>query len=132
MAADLDPRFRPPACCILAIEDACRRILPTIREAAHACGYAIGVHGSMARDFDLIAAPWVEEAGEPELLVKVIVSELKKFFNDEGVYWQAREHWTAKPHGRLALTIFFQPRLCVETPAGAFPIIDLSIMPRAG
>lgn len=132
MAADLDPRFRPPACFIPAIEDVCTRILPTIREAAHACGYAIGVHGSMARDFDLIAAPWADEAGEAELLVTTIVSELRKFFGDDGVYWLAREHWTAKPHGRLALTIFFQARHCVETPAGAFPVIDLSIMPRAG
>lgn len=33
-----------------------------IRELAKEIGYAIGAHGSLERDLDLIAAPWSEEA----------------------------------------------------------------------
>lgn len=39
--------------------------LPDFRliwEVARGCGYAIGLHGSMKRDVDLIAVPWTDEA----------------------------------------------------------------------
>lgn len=33
--------------------------LPKLRATARAAGYALAVHGSMRRDLDLIAIPWV-------------------------------------------------------------------------
>jgi len=40
-----------------------------ISEIGRKTGYAIGVHGSLKRDFDLIAVPWVDEAvGSSELI----------------------------------------------------------------
>lgn len=129
MGADLDPRFRPPACCAPAIRAKCGEWLPVIREAARGAGYAIGVHGSLERDLDIIAAPWTDEPAEPKTLVVSIVEALRKHVGDDGVYWKAEEHWTARPHGRVSLTIVFQCRHLVETPNGAFPFIDLSIMP---
>jgi hypothetical protein len=47
-------------------------LLPEIRKIAEAHGYAIGLHGSMMRDFDLIAAPWIEDASPAEVLVEKI------------------------------------------------------------
>jgi hypothetical protein len=44
-------------------------IIPEIRKIGKRCGYAIAVHGSMERDLDLIAAPWVDGALKPETLV---------------------------------------------------------------
>lgn len=46
--------------------------LPAIRIAAKECGYAIGLHGSLNRDFDLIAVPWVEEYSTVEILAQKI------------------------------------------------------------
>lgn len=131
MSTDLEERYRPPKECEPAIRAKSEELLPVIREAARPCGYAIGQHGSMVRDIDLIAAPWVAEAAEPIDLIKAIVTGLKAHFGDDGVYWQAADAWEKKPHGRAGVTIFFQGRHGVRTPAGAFPFIDLSIMPRA-
>lgn len=44
-------------------------ILPIVREVAKSCGYAIAIHGSMTRDLDLIAVPWVEKHLKPETLL---------------------------------------------------------------
>lgn len=44
-------------------------ILPVIRETAKRCGYAIALHGSMTRDLDLVAVPWVKHHLKPETLV---------------------------------------------------------------
>jgi len=34
-------------------------VYPELAELCRDCGYALAVHGSLARDFDLIAIPWV-------------------------------------------------------------------------
>lgn len=44
----------------------------TYTRVARRHGYAIGVHGSMSRDLDLIAVPWVESASSPDELLKEI------------------------------------------------------------
>lgn len=51
--------------------------LPKMREMARLHGYALGVHGSQKRDFDLIAIPWVDDASDPAPLIKdlAIVAE---------------------------------------------------------
>lgn len=35
-----------------------------LTEVARSHGYAMAVHGSMARDFDLICIPWTDTASE--------------------------------------------------------------------
>lgn len=37
-------------------------LYPILCEAARACGYALAIHGTMQRDLDLVAVPWVDEA----------------------------------------------------------------------
>jgi hypothetical protein len=91
-------------------------LLPPMRLAARGCGYAIAVHGSEQRDIDLVAIPWTTCADEPELLVQRLVGVIA------GVLGRAvpAKDWTAKPHGRRALSII--------TAGDSY--VDLSIMPR--
>lgn len=37
------------------------RLIGPIRAIAKEHGYAVGVHGSLARDIDLILVPWIEK-----------------------------------------------------------------------
>lgn len=91
------------------------RYYSIIRCTAWQYGYAIGMHGSFTRDLDLIAVPWTDRTGEPDHLVKVIVSRTDL----------AIQHGSpsTKPHGRIVYTLtlpgFGDPRW-----------IDLSIMPK--
>lgn len=128
MGADMDERFRPPPEFKAAIRAKCEELLPVIRAAARGVGYAIGVHGSMERDLDLIAAPWVSCAVLPDDLLRAIARGLREHLGDDGVYWRLDDAGAA--HGRMWGTIIFQGRHVVQTPMGAFPFLDISIMPR--
>lgn len=89
--------------------------LPDFRliwKVARECGYAVGLHGSMARDCDMIAAPWVEEAVPP----LVLVDRLCKALNAHIVGFIER-----KPLGRIAVILGCD---------GYIKAIDLSIMPK--
>lgn len=41
-----------------------------LAEIAREHGYALAVHGSLARDFDLICIPWVESPSAPDDVVR--------------------------------------------------------------
>jgi hypothetical protein len=49
-----------------------KKLIEPIRVVARAHGYAIGVHGSLKRDIDLIAVPWSQEASTPKVLADAI------------------------------------------------------------
>jgi hypothetical protein len=76
-----------------------RARLPAIREAAREHGYAIGVHGSERRDFDLIACPWREGASDPDTLAHAVAMAAC------GITRQGPYDWTKKPLGRVAVSI---------------------------
>ena len=79
---------------------------------AREVGYAVGLHGSLKRDMDLIAVPWAEEAvGNAEL-----IDHLCKGL--PAVRIGGPEH---KPHKRVAVTLQMD---------GYFKPIDLSIVYR--
>lgn len=67
-----------------------------IWRTARAQGYSVGLHGSMRRDCDLIAAPWIEEAASAEDLIAALCAALN-----------ARQvgEIERKPLGRVALTL---------------------------
>lgn len=88
-------------------------MLPRIREVARALGYAVGVHGSMVNDCDLIAVPWVDDAAPAELLADAVRNAL------EG--WQANRCPGTKPHGRMVWSFSLDPT----------HYIDLSVIPLA-
>ena len=97
--------------------------LPAIREAAKKHGYAIGVHGSMRRDLDLIAVPWGGVYTTASILAEAI-QVAACGINQHGYSW---EH---KPLGRIATSfpICWSP----PTESGTLVInsghIDLSVM----
>jgi hypothetical protein len=96
-------------------------MIPVVTRIARRHGYAIGVHGSMSRDLDLIAVPWVDDANDPALMVEEILrltdGKIAKHPNMPEADWIE-----VKPHGRRAWTIVFD---------GAWHSIDLSVMPKA-
>ena len=86
-------------------------LLPDIRKVAADCGWAIGIHGLLSNDLDLMAMPWTEECASADNLANIIQSVVdnggRPYIKTEGV----------KPHGRVVYTIY----------AGN-SYIDLSIM----
>lgn len=97
------------------------QLMPKLREVARAKGYAIGLHGSMLRDLDLIAVPWVEEAASDRELVDAMAAAFDGFVvgatRDKG--WSA-EVGHPRPHGRRTWNICF----------GGNPFVDVSVAPR--
>jgi hypothetical protein len=83
-----------------------------IWQLAREAGYSIGIHGSLKRDVDLIAAPWTEEAvGNAELIDRLCAGlNAKRISGPE-----------YKPHGRVAVNLQVD---------GYVKTIDLSILPR--
>lgn len=88
-------------------------MIPYITRIARRHGYAIGVHGSMGRDLDLIAVPWVVDANEPEALIE----EIARLTDGRIVQQKPGE---VRPHGRRSWNIVFD---------GAWHFLDISVMP---
>jgi hypothetical protein len=90
--------------------------LPDFRliwKVARECGYAVGLHGSMMRDCDLIAAPWTDEAvASLELIERLCCALGAKTVGPIA----------GKPHGRLGFIL--QSERWEKN-------IDLSVMPLA-
>lgn len=97
------------------------QLLPKIREVGKSLGYAIAIHGTMSRDLDILAVPWVEEAKDPKELVYAIQEAVGGYvigdLSNRGVI---TEEPTRQPHGRLSWNICW----------GGRPFIDLSVMPK--
>ncbi len=104
------------------------KLIGPIREVARSLGYAIGVHGTLKRDIDLIACPWTRES----VPAKQLAEEIRKCAaaHNNGVAFmkdpEAKEEWFqngcqpyGKPHGRMCWTYHL----------GGGPYIDLSVMP---
>lgn len=90
-------------------------VLPKMQWAARQCGYALGVHGSMRRDMDLIAAPWVPDHCDHRTLLHALQSAACGIVSSH----YAQPGYDAKPCGRRAYTFAI----------GMHAIVDVSIMP---
>lgn len=97
--------------------------LPAIRDAARVHGYAIGQHGSMRRDMDLIAVPWRDGASHPDTLAHAIAQAAC------GIERAGWYDWEAKPAGRIATSIPVCWTAWHGQPGAGH--IDLSVMPAA-
>jgi hypothetical protein len=97
-------------------------LLPELRLAAQSCGYALAVHGTMARDLDLIAAPWDDKCTSDKELAECI----SKAANGHILPTKTLKDGTSaanptnKGHGRVAWTIRLDDR----------HYIDLSVAPK--
>jgi hypothetical protein len=86
---------------------------PSMREVARQHGYALALHGSLTRDFDLIAAAWTPEASDADTLVEAIcaANQLLVTVPDKGDKPHGRRCWTLQgiadvPHGWVDLAVF--------------------------
>jgi len=98
------------------------KLLPEIIEVAKKCGYAIGIHGSMSHDLDLIAVPWVYNALPGTILVERIAGLVGGHIDVSGTTVQSPSP-EDKPHGRTGWCIYFNRRF-------TGPYIDISVTPR--
>lgn len=98
------------------------QLLPRIRERGKELGYAIAIHGTMERDFDLLAVPWTEDAGSADDLVHFIAEAVGGYVIGDGVneHGMVSDKPTVQPHGRMSWNICW----------GGKAFIDLSVMPR--
>jgi hypothetical protein len=99
--------FKPPLPMLYAA------MMNGVREIAADHGYCLAVHGSMARDFDLVALPWSEPLSTPAELVAAIRASVGWLYPHPEIGPEL------KPHGRLAWII----------PMGLGTAIDLSVFP---
>tara|TARA_R110002072_G_scaffold35076_2_gene104179 strand:- start:28673 stop:28975 length:303 start_codon:yes stop_codon:yes gene_type:complete len=88
-------------------------LLPDVVEIGRDHGYLVAPHGSFARDLDLVAVPWTEDAKPPRDLIGAIADRLG-FLGAEH-----QDEPERKPHGRLAWSIV------LSGPA----YLDVSVMP---
>ena len=88
---------------------------PGLSAIFHQHGYALAVHGSLARDLDLIAVPWVEVVSKPEAVLKQITTEYAVTLVENPLPFEV------KPHGRIAYTLSCGFGECA---------IDLSFLPN--
>lgn len=54
-------------------------LLESLRKIAYENGYALAIHGSCARDLDLLAIRWNEVYSTPEELVRIFVKEISGY-----------------------------------------------------
>lgn len=81
-----------------------------LTEICRANGYALAVHGSMARDFDLIAVPWIKEPSNPEQVVSLITTQLAVSQIDEPVVMEhSRICYTLAMYGEFFFDFSFMP-----------------------
>lgn len=116
--------YRNPAGTALSAalcENALALAIEPFRNIAREYGYTLAVHGSLARDIDMVAVPWTEQAADPERLLTDLRGAAV------GIFGRARfdptEGWTEKPHGRIARSIHVYCE-------GHFFYFDISVMPR--
>lgn len=48
---------------------------PMLSELTRKHGYALAVHGSVARDFDLVCIPWIESPSSSQRVISAMVDE---------------------------------------------------------
>lgn len=89
-------------------------IFPDLKEVARKSGYALAYHGSLTRDFDLIAVPWRPRAVSPVTLARRLHSAATQL--DQPIPRPA----AFKPHGRVCYTMYI----------GTYAYIDLSVTPQ--
>ena len=99
-----------------------------LAEVARSCGYALAIHGTMARDCDLIAVPWTDEAVSPRELVeklKTVAGACYGHPEDDHLFLSLQKGtYNVKPHGRRAVSLHLTDR------GMDGPYFDVSIMPR--
>lgn len=120
----VSPRIKEP---VPARAAAYVALYPMLLQIANDHGYALAVHGSLHRDFDLIAVPWVESASDALTLMRAIRRKTRTVTGHENSDRKCAKDCspTEKPHGRRAYSLHV-------TNSGMYGgYLDISVMPRA-
>lgn len=108
----------PPPCYVMYYQ--------TLKAVADEHDYALAVHGSMVRDFDLVAIPWHETASHPADLILAFKKAVGGVFtkHDFDHIGTVMGNATIRPHGRMTWCLHL-------TDEGMYgPYLDISVMPR--
>ena len=95
-------------------------LFPILAEIAQAHGYALAVHGSVSRDYDLVAIPWTEEAVDAETLIHKLADRCFLIYDKFDEYGTGIHGPEEKPHGRRAWSLKI----------GCGAVMDISVVPR--
>lgn len=76
-------------------------IWPDLRQAALNCGWALGLHGSLSSDMDIMAMPWTEDARPLEEMI----SALSGCFTGSPYAEHHTVPHAGKPNGRVVYTM---------------------------
>lgn len=74
---------------------------PDLREAALNCGWALGLHGSLASDMDIMAMPWTEDAKPVEEMIQA----LSDCFSENPFKHRHTVPYFGKPNSRVVYTM---------------------------
>lgn len=101
-------------------------LYPMLLQIAKRHGYALAVHGSLHRDFDIVAIPWIEEASAPLVLIRAFKKATRTVTHHEESDHLVKDCGpTQKPHGRVSYSLHVTNRGMY----GGY--LDISVMPRA-
>lgn len=101
-------------------------LYPMLVAIAKRHGYALAVHGSVTRDFDLVAIPWIEEASDALTLIKAFKEATKTVTTHEDFDHIGEDDLRPqqKPHGRTAYCLHV-------TNHGMYGgYLDISVLPK--
>ena len=93
-------------------------LYPALAEIAQQHGYALAIHGSVSRDFDLVCIPWTESATDADTLVRAIAERIS--WRIEGKIDYVMTLTEQKLHGRRSWAL----------PIECGAVLDVSVMPR--
>jgi hypothetical protein len=101
-----------------------------LRARARRLGYALAGHGSLGRDIDIVAVPWVASAAPAEELIEALRDQIETTLGRRA-WWIDERNSTGVPpekispvtfaHGRRAWSIYL---------SGASTYFDISILSR--
>ena len=74
-----------------------------LRQAAMDCGWALGLHGSLNSDMDIMAMPWVENATSADEMIDNLAACFG--FSEYWIKHQLSVDRASKPNGRVVYTI---------------------------
>ncbi|MFW1012115.1 hypothetical protein ACXITX_22810 [Vibrio parahaemolyticus] len=96
-----DPSYAPLYCAMY----------PDLAKLVKGHGYALAVHGSLQRDFDLICIPWTDNPSETKVVVNEIEQEFAvKQVGEPDIALHKRERYTLSiGYGECFMDLSFMP-----------------------
>jgi hypothetical protein len=93
-----------------------------IRQVAREYGYALTLHGSLSRDLDVVAIPWIDDAGDELDMLHAICEKVGGYI--------PKDEPSFKPHGRKSWVICLGGASAEFDSSEFATYIDISIMPK--